>query len=80
MYLPTCASPPIPQKRYANGNQLVARLHPRGIVHPRSTLLSAKTYSENTRPRLASQQDAELLLCQLELHVGAADGKPSRQG
>lgn len=84
MCLPTWASPPIPQKRYANGNQLVARLHPQGreggIVHPRPTLLSAKTYSENTGMRLASQQGAGLLLCQLELHAGAADGKPSRQG
>ncbi len=80
MCLPTCASPPIPQRRYANGNQLVARLHPHGIVHPRPTPLSAKTYSENAGLRLTSQQDPRLLLCQLELHAGAADGKPSRRG
>lgn len=80
MCLPTWASPPIPQKRYANANQLVARLHPQAIVHPRPIRLSAKTYSENAGLRLASQQDLGLLLCQLEMHAGAADGKPSRQG
>ncbi len=80
MCLPTCASPPVPQKRHANRNQLVARLHPHEIVHPRPTLLSVRTYSENTGQRLTSQQDTVLLLCQLELRAGAADGKPSRQG
>lgn len=73
-----------PQKRYANGNQLVAWLHPHGIVHPRPTLLSlsAKTYSENTGTGGWRHSGVllGLLLCQLELHAGAADGKPSRQG
>lgn len=57
-----------------------ARLHPHGIAHPRLSLLSVKTYSENTGPKRASQQGPGLLLCQLELHAGAADGKPSRRG
>lgn len=51
-----------------------------GIVHPRPTLHPTDTYSENTGLRLASQQGAGLLLCQLELHAGAADGKPACQG
>lgn len=38
------------------------------------------SFSLNTRVRLASQQGAGLLLCQLELHAGAPDGKPSGWG
>lgn len=62
------------------GTSWFARLHPQGIADPHPALLSPKTYSENIGLRLASQQGAGLLLCQLELYAGAADGKPSRRG
>lgn len=35
--LPASASPPVPQKRHANGNQLVARLHHPATVCPLPT-------------------------------------------
>lgn len=37
-------------------------------------------HTVKTGLREASQQGAGLLLCQLELYAGAANGKPSRQG
>lgn len=64
--LPASPSPPVPQKKYANGNQLVAQSHHPGIVPP--------PYSENMG--LVSRQGAGPL-CQPELRAGTADGKPS---
>lgn len=52
----------------------------KGSCTPAPPFSHLKHYSENTGLRLASQQGAGLLLCQLELHAGAADGKPSRRG
>lgn len=53
LLLPTWARPAIPQKSYANGNQLVAGLHPpgsgRGDRAPTSSCSQTKTYTKLAR-------------------------------
>lgn len=55
--------------------------HPRGIVRtpaaaPPFTHLKHAAKTQDGGPLRPSR----VLLCQLELHAGAADGKPSRRG
>lgn len=51
----------------------------KGLCTPAPPFSQLK-HTVKTQDRLASQQGAGPLVCQLELRTGTADGKPSRQG